>query len=142
MTVVENLFGESILLHQNYLLGDTLTGRPVIVHYKWIFNYVVEGIIVILFALGLFCGRKNKFMWMAVSFMAFDMLLHLGLGFGINEVYIMSPHWAFVITIVIACLAKKLTERRLVAFRTLICCLAAYLLIYNTALIVEYLTIL
>ena len=87
-------------------------------------------------------GRKNKFMWMAVSFMAFDMLLHLGLGFGINEVYIMSPHWAFVITIVIACLAKKLTERRLVAFRTLICCLAAYLLIYNTALIVEYLTIL
>ena len=142
MTVVENLFGESILLHQNYLLGDTLTGRPVIVHYKWIFNYVIEGIIVILFALGLFCGRKNKFMWMAVSFMAFDMLLHLGLGFGINEVYIMSPHWAFVITIVIACLAKKLNDRKLVAFRTLICCLAAYLLIYNTALIVEYLTIL
>ncbi|WP_262502982.1 DUF6080 domain-containing protein [Segatella paludivivens] len=54
----------------------------------------------------------------------------------------MSPHWAFVITIVIACLAKKLNERKLVAFRTLICCLAAYLLIYNTALIVEYLTIL
>ncbi len=142
MTAVENLFGESIMLHQDYLLGDTLTGRPVIVHYRWIINYVVEGIIVLLFAFGLFSGRKNKFMWMAVSFMAFDMLLHFGLGFGINEVYIMSPHWAFVITIVIACLAKKLDERKLVAFRTIICCLAAYLLIYNTALIVEYLTIL
>lgn len=142
MTAVENLFGESILLHQNYLLGDTLAGRPVIVHYKWIFNYIVEGIIVLLFGLGLFLGRKNRFMWMAVSFMAFDMLLHFGLGFGINEVYIMSPHWAFVITIVIACLVKKLNERKLLAFRSMICCLAAYLLIYNTALIVEYLTIL
>lgn len=142
MTAVENLFGESILLHQNYLLGDTLAGRPVIVHYKWIFNYVVEGIIVLLFGIGLFLGRKNRFMWMAVSFMAFDMLLHFGLGFGINEVYIMSPHWAFVITIVIACLIKKLNERKLLAFRSMICCLAAYLLIYNTALIVEYLTIL
>lgn len=142
MTVVENLFGESILLHQDSVLGDTLTGRPVIVHYRWIFNYIVEGIIVALFALGLFFGRKNRFMWLAVSFMSFDMLLHLGLGFGINEVYIMSPHWAFVITIVLACLVKKLDQRKLMGFRTIICCLAAYLLIYNTALIVEYLTIL
>ena len=91
-SIVENLFGESILLHQNYLLGDTLTGRPVIVPYKWYFNYIVEGLIVLLFAMGLFYARRNKIMWMAVSFMAFDMLLHIGLGFGINEVYIMSPH--------------------------------------------------
>lgn len=142
MTFVENLFGESIQLHQDNLLGDTLKGRPIIVHYRWIFNYVVEGIIVLLFALGLFFGRKNKFMWLAVSFMAFDMLLHIGLGFGINEIYIMSPHWAFVITIVIACLTKKLEGKKLVALRSMICCIAAYLLIYNTALIVEYLTIL
>ncbi len=141
-SIVENLFGESILLHQNYLLGDTLTGRPVIVPYKWYFNYIVEGLIVLLFAMGLFYARRNKIMWMAVSFMAFDMLLHIGLGFGINEVYIMSPHWAFVITIVIACLAKTLDEQRLRLLRMLICCITAYLFIYNAALIVEYLTVL
>ena len=138
-TAVENLFGESLLLHQDYLLDDTLNGRPVLVHYRWAINYVVEGFIILLFILGLWSGRKSKFMWMAVSFMAFDMLLHMGLGFGINEIYIMSPHWAFAITIAIAYLAKVLEGRRLTVFRSVVGCLIAYMLIYNITLIIEYL---
>lgn len=138
-TVVENLFGESVLLHQDYLLGDTLSSRPVIVKYKWIINYVVEGFIFILFLTGLWAGRRSRFMWMAMSFFAFDMLLHLGLGFGINEIYIMSPHWAFVLTIVMAYLLKAFDKKRLPYLRGIVGCLAAYLFIYNVTLIVEYL---
>ena len=43
-STVENLFGESIQLHQDHLLQDVLKdNRPVIVHYRWVANYVVEG---------------------------------------------------------------------------------------------------
>ena len=100
-TAVENLFGEAIQLHQDHLLGDTLRKRPVIVRYNWTINYVVEALIVALFLFGIWKGRREKFLWLCLSFFAYDMLLHMGLGFGINEVYIMSAHWLFVIPIAI-----------------------------------------
>lgn len=33
-SIVENLFGESIQIHQDYLLGDVMRSRPIIVNYK------------------------------------------------------------------------------------------------------------
>lgn len=47
-TLVENFFGESIMLHQQNLLGDVLRNRPVIVKYQSAVNYVVEAFIVVL----------------------------------------------------------------------------------------------
>lgn len=44
-TVIENLFGESIQLHQKHTLEDVMRTRPVIVSYDNIVNYVVEGIL-------------------------------------------------------------------------------------------------
>lgn len=52
-SIVENLFGESIQLHQDYLLGDVLRTRPMMVHYRYAFNYIIEGIIALLFVLGI-----------------------------------------------------------------------------------------
>lgn len=139
-TIIENLFGESILLHRTNLLGDTLTGRPVIVKYNNIINYICIAFVVGLIIAGVWCGRRNRFMWMAISFFLFDMALHLGLGFGINEIYIMSPHWLFVFTIAIAYLFKALRGRWLNTLRVAVGCLAAYLLIYNVSLIITFLT--
>ncbi len=93
--MVENFFGEAIMLHQDHLLGDVLRDRPVIVKYKSPVNYVVEGIIVILFILGLIAGRKSRFLWLTIMFFLFDFALHIGLGFGINEVYIMTAHYMY-----------------------------------------------
>ncbi|KXB81925.1 hypothetical protein HMPREF3034_01811 [Prevotella sp. DNF00663] len=141
-TAVENLFGESILLHQDYLLGDTLTGRPVIVNYRWWTNYVIEGVLVVCFLLGLWIGRRNRLMWLAVSFFALDMMIHMALGFGINEVYIMSPHWAFVFPIVLACLVKGVPRRFLLPLRGLLGLITVYCFVYNVVLIIEYLAFL
>ena len=74
-TMVENFFGEAIMLHQDHLLGDVLRDRPVIVKYKSPVNYVVEGIIVILFILGLIAGRKSRFLWLTMMFFLFDFAL-------------------------------------------------------------------
>lgn len=139
LSVVENLFGESVQLHQRWLLGDTLRGRPVIVHYRWRINYAAEAVLVLLFLGGIWAGRRSRFLWLAMSFFGFDMLLHLGAGFGINEIYIMSPHWMFVYPIAIAFLLRDLRGRWLTGGRAVTAMLTAWLFLYNGYFIVKYL---
>lgn len=135
---VENLFGESIQLHPDYLLGDVLRSRPMVVHYRWWWNYAVEGLIAILFAAGIFFGRRRKFLWLVLGCFGMDMLLHVGLGFGINEVYIMSAHWIFAVPIAIACIVPQLGERSKRMLSVLLSLLTLYLFIYNVSLLVKY----
>lgn len=139
-SIVENLFGESIQLHPDYLLGDVLKSRPVIVRYDNALNYVVEAAIVLLFALGIWAGRRSRFFWLAMSYFALDMALHVGLGFGINEVYIMSAHWIYIIPIAVAFLMKNIsTRRRALLLKTVVLVLAVWLWGWNVAHIVQYL---
>ena len=137
-TVVHNLFGETIQLHQDYLLDDTLKHRPVVVEYRYVLNYVVEALIVALFLIGIWMGRRQRFLWMTLSCFAFDMVLHLGLGFGINEVYIMGPHWLFVIPFSIANLFKHANARWHLPLRVITALLAIFLLGWNGYLFVSY----
>lgn len=139
-SVVENLFGESIQLHPDYLLQDEFRYRPMIVTYRWVASYVVEALIVALFLVGIWCGRRSRFLWLALSWFALDMALHIGLGFGINEVYIMTAQWAFVIPIAIACLFHRLSSWLLWVLRAIVLTLMLYLATYNGTLIVNYLT--
>ena len=136
-SMVENIFGEPIQLHSDYLLGDVLSNRPVIVGYKHTINYIVEGIIALLFVAGIWFGRKSRFLWLALSFFGFDLVIHFVLGFGLNEVYIMSPHWLFVLTITMAYLLLHNPQRWL---RGILAVTALYLIIYNGWLYISYLT--
>ena len=133
-TIVENLFGESLQLHEQHTLGDVMRDRPVIVRYSYAINYIVEGIIILLFIMGLWAGKRSKFLWLAFSFFAVDMLLHLGLGFGINEIYIMTAHWAYAIPISSAYLISTTKGKKRICLVTLISALTLYLISYNTAL--------
>lgn len=139
-TAVENLFGESIQLHDQHLLQDTLRSRPVIVPYSWIINYVVEAVIVLLFIGGIWCGRRSRFLWMALGGFAFDMFLHMGLGFGINEVYIMGAHWLFVMPMAMAFVVKQAENGRFRTWlRVLLVVLTLWLWAYNGTLLAGYL---
>lgn len=139
-TAVENLFGESIQLHDQHLLQDTLRSRPVIVPYSWIINYVVEAVIVLLFIGGIWCGRRSRFLWMALGGFAFDMFLHMGLGFGINEVYIMGAHWLFVMPMAMAFVVKQAENGRFRTWlRVLLVVLTLWLWAYNGILLAGYL---
>ncbi len=136
-SMVENLFGESLMLHQDHLLEDTMGNRPMIVRYRWAICYFVEALIVFLWLVGLWLGRKSRFLWMAMAGFAFDMVIHLVLGFGLNEVYIMASHWAFVLPVGIAFLLKSSPYRR-GTFYYLITT-TAFLWVYNGILLVGYL---
>ncbi|MDO4159879.1 MAG: DUF6080 domain-containing protein [Prevotellaceae bacterium] len=139
-TAIENLFGESIQLHKDHLLEDTLRERPVIVKYNWAINYIVEAIVVLLFLAGIWFGRRSRFLWMCLAGFAFDMVIHMGLGFGINEVYIMGAHWLFVMPIAMAFLVKATEGKRLSTYlRALILLLSLYLWIYNGTLFIDFL---
>lgn len=132
----ENLFGESLQFHQDDFLGDTLIHRPVFVPYRWSLSYVLEVMIILIFAIGIWCGRKNRFMWLCLSCFIFDMFIHIILGFGINEIFIMSPHFLFVLSIATAYLLKAVQTRWL---RIGIALLTLYLFIYNGYLLTNFL---
>jgi hypothetical protein len=137
-TLVENFFGEPIQLHRDHLLQDTLTKRPVIVEYRWIGSYVVEAIIILMFILGICFARRSRFFWMAFSFFAFDVFIHIILGFGINEVYIMGAHYLFIIPLAIAYLVGRLRKEGIGIARVVLSLIAVYLYIYNITLLTQY----
>ena len=140
-STVDNLMGESIQLHEDHLLQDTLRARPLFVPYRYVLNYVVEGLVALLFLWGIWAGRRHRLLWLALSFWAFDMVIHMGLGFGLNEVYIMGAHWLFVIPIAYAYLLRQTaTQRRWHRLlRTLLLVLTLFLFCWNFALYAHYL---
>lgn len=138
-TLVENFFGESIQLHQRYLLKDVAWDRPVFVTYNWITNYVIEAIMVVLFVLGIIFGCRKRFFQMLLAWFACDITLHLILGFGITEVYIMASGWAFIIPIAYGYLMKGLSHRYRQMLRGLLLVITIFLWAYNGGLTANYL---
>ena len=103
------------------------------------FSYIIEGIIVLLFLAGIWCGRKSKFFWLAMSFFLFDMFIHMAIGFGINEVYIMGAHWLFIIPLAVAYLFRFVRLKWLMPLRLVVLFLTVYLWVYNVYLYGLYL---
>ena len=137
-SVVENLFGESIQLHKSHLLEDEFRCRPMIVRYTSAANYMVEALVVLLFIVGVWCGRHSRFLWLLMSYFALDMVLHVGLGFGLNEVYIMSAHWIYAIPIATAFIIARSSGKGRRMLCLAIALLTAWLWVYNVTLITKY----
>ena len=139
LSIVENLMGESIQLHQDYVLQDELRHRPMFVNYRYAFNYIVEALIIILFLAGIWAGRKSRYLWLVMSYFGLDMLLHIGLGFGLNEVYIMTGHWIYALPIAIGFLLKETRHQRYsLCLKSLLLTIGLFLLISNGILIIGY----
>ena len=135
-SVYENLFGESLQFHRQHFLEDTLVGRPVFVKYETVFNYIVEALILLLALAGIWVGRKRRFLWLCLSCFGFDMFIHLVLGFGLNEIFIMAPHFMFVLPIATAYLFSRVRWKWL---RVAVIFLTIYLLVYNGYLLTDFL---
>ena len=135
-SAVDNLFGESLQLHRDYLLEDVQQTRPVFVQYRSALNYVVEALLVVLLAVGAWTARREKFFLMVLAWFGFDMLMHMGFGFGLNEVYIMTAHWAFIIPIAAGYILRRSNS---MAPRVLVAALAVWLWVYNATIVIDYL---
>lgn len=139
-SLVENVFGESLILHREHLLEDIHSHRPIFVKYQTPVPYIIEGIIVILLCMGFWMGRRSAFLWLTASWVACDAFIHLVMGFGLNEVYIMAAHWAFIIPICIGYIIRNCKEKYLPYLRGGLAIITIFLFFYNSTLIFEYLT--
>ena len=135
-SAVDNLFGESLQLHRDYLLEDVQQTRPVFVEYRSAVNYIVEALIVLLLVAGAWIARREKFFLMVFAWFAFDMIMHMGFGFGLNEVYIMTAHWAFIIPIAAGYILRR---KNSMAARVLVTALTLWLWAYNAVIVIDYL---
>lgn len=138
-SIVENIFGDPIQIHRQNFLEDVNLGRPVILNYEHWYNYLAEALLVLLMLIGIWVGRKSNIVWMALSFFAFDMLLHLGLGFGLNEVYIMSPHFLFIIPVCIAPLIKESKKTAHIILMSTVSLLTMWFAYWNLHLLIPFL---
>lgn len=150
--LVENFLGESLQLHRRHILGDVLSGRPIIVRYSWAAQYVAEAIIVLLAVVGAWMGRRQRFQWLLMGVLGFNVLLHMVLGFAIDEVHIMAAHWALVLPLLMGWLLRAdlwqgSTETCRPAARWgfkalvgVVLVLVAYLWMYHGTLLYRYLT--
>ena len=143
-TIYENLLGETIQFHRRHFLEDTLVGRPLFVPYLSVFSYVIEALVVLLALVGVWYGRRSRFLQLCLSCLAIDMGIHLVLGFGINEVFIMAPHFLFILPIATAYLLKERRREGVrrkggLAIRLAVTALTAYLFTYNGILLTYFL---
>lgn len=136
---VENFFGESLQLHDDYLLQDMSFTRPVVVRYSHWHNYAVEALLVAMILMSLAVGMRSRLMLMLMSWWLIDMTIHIVLGFGLNEAYIMTTSWAFIIPIAFATAMKRLSPTPLKIFRGVNVLLALYLICWNGSLLIRYL---
>ena len=138
--LIHNMMGESIQLHDSYLLDDMCVNRPTVVKYNYVFNYIIEGIVALLFILGIIVAVRHRFFLMALSGLALDTCIHFVMGFGLNEMYIMACHWIFIIPISIAYLLKSLTPSRQTIVRGITLLLTLYLWVWNGYLVFSYMS--
>ena len=138
--LIHNMMGESIQLHDSYLLDDMCVNRPTVVKYNYVFNYIIEGIVALLFILGIIVAVRHRFFLMALSWLALDICIHFVMGFGLNEMYIMACHWIFIIPISIAYLLKSLTPSRQTLVRGITLLLTLYLWVWNGYLVFSYMS--
>lgn len=138
-SLYENMFGESILFHQKHFLEDTLVQRPVFVPYVHRWAYGIEVVIVLLFLLGIWMGRRQWLLWLALGMFACDLFLHLVLGFGLNEIHIMAPHWLFVVPVALAFAFAHSRGPWLWLLRVAVAFLAMLLFVCNSYQLVTFL---
>lgn len=139
-SLVENMFGESVQFHQDAFLRDISNPkhpREVFVTYSSPWNYVLEAGYIILFLLGLYKGRRERFMLLAVSWFGVELLVHVILGFGLKDVYIMSAHWLFILPLAYGYLLINTSGRLQVIMRVAMSFFTVWLWLYNGSMLLN-----
>ncbi len=137
-TIIENFLGESMMLHKDYALKDTLKDRPMIVHYRSWFPYALVAVVTLIFFAGIWVGRRQKLLQMLLCWLGIDIMLNLTLGFAINEVYIMASGWMFVIPVAFGYLLKSLPSKMVYPWRSVVFAITITLWIHNGQIIINH----
>ena len=126
-----NFLGESFQFHRNGFLENRIYGL-----YKNPINHVVQITLLLAALFGFYLGRNDKFLRLCLSFFLVDFTIHIALGYAFKEIYIMAPHWTFLIPLCIGYLFKD--GNRLNVIRSIVSVITIFLVSYNGFLFVRY----
>lgn len=136
-SVTDNFLGETFVLHENHLLEDPSKNRPLFVEYASPWSRVLQVCILLLFAAGIIVGWRGSILRMALATFSVELILHLVMRWALDEVYIMGPHWLFVVPVAVASLYKLSHS---VVVRLCVISITLLLLAHNASLIIGYLS--
>lgn len=75
-------------------------------------QYISIGIIYIGIILSISRNLKNRLLWLLISTIALDILLHCIIGFGLVESFIYSGHWVYALPLLLGWLCKSLNGKK------------------------------
>lgn len=139
LSLWHNVFGESLMLHRDFLLHDALIDRPMFVGYRSWVNPMVEVCLVVLFLGGIIVCWRHAVVRLLLTWLSVDIGLHLVLGFALNEVHIMTSGWAFALPTVYALLLLRLPQPWRRCLGWFLGAITLFLFVWNAGLLSSYL---
>lgn len=112
-SVIENMLGESVLYHDANFKSDISRGRDIYLSYSNKTNYIFIAILYSLLVFVLLLSIKEELIFMLISMFSVDLFIHVICRFGLDEAYIFSAHWIFIIPIILSHIYIKINSKRI-----------------------------
>ena len=107
-----NFLSEPLLFHST---TGVIYGEETIkmAEYSSGFYQPALAFIYLMVVLSVILNRKEVISKIGIAFIGIDLLIHFGIGYGVNEAQLFSAHWFFFIPILLGLLVTKLTNKYL-----------------------------
>jgi hypothetical protein len=108
---IDNFLSEPILFHDK--TGIVFSSETInLPSYPNLFFYLPVAILFILTLFSVIINRNLGLTWLFCLCFTIDILIHFGIGYGIEEAQLFCGHWMFYLPIMIGLLIKHLTQKR------------------------------
>ena len=127
---IDNFLSEPILYHDK--TGIVFSPETInLPSYPYPFFYLPVAILFILTLLSVIINKKQGLTWLFCLCFTIDILIHFGIGYGIEEAQLFCGHWMFYLPIMIGLLIKHLTQKKAELITYVIMLIAIFLWGYN-----------
>ena len=127
---IDNFLSEPILFHDK--TGIVFSPETInLPSYPYPFFYLPVAILFILTLLSVIINKKQGLTWLFCLCFTTDILIHFGIGYGIEEAQLFCGHWIFYLPIMIGLLIKHLARKKAKLLTSVIMIIAIFLWMYN-----------
>lgn len=127
---IDNFLSEPVLFHNK--TGIVFSPETInLPSYPYPFFYLPVAILFILTLLSVIINRNQGLTWLFCLCFTTDILIHFGIGYGIEEAQLFCGHWIFYLPIMIGLLIKHLARKKAKLLTSVIMIIAIFLWMYN-----------
>lgn len=127
---IDNFLSEPVLFHDK--TGIVFSPETInLPSYPYLFFYLPVAILFILTLLSVIINRNQGLTWLFCLCFTTDILIHFGIGYGIEEAQLFCGHWIFYLPIMIGLLIKHIARKKAKLLTSVIMIIAIFLWMYN-----------